>query len=313
MKYFVGVTDGDWFRFLAARSPKEVNFWRPTADRPVAKLEFGAPFLFKLHKPQNVIVGGGFYAGFQALPISLAWNVFGQDNGASSADEVRRRVLKYRRSAVDIPVDPLIGCTVLVEPFFLEEKDWIDAPPDWTDPIVVGKGYETSDPVGRLVWERVAMARYGQQLDNRFTAEPSRAAYDGLVLGKEYLRRARLGQGTFRLLTAKNYNQKCCITGETTLPVLEAAHIKPVTQDGNHTLSNGLLMRADMHILYDRGLIGIDQDYRIRISRQIREQYFNGKVYYSHEGEVMRSIPEDQGLRPAPDLLAWHMEKVFVS
>jgi putative restriction endonuclease len=312
LKYFIGVTDGDWFRFLGARKPAEVNFWRPSADRPVARLEYGAPFLFKLHKPLNAIVGGGFFAGFQPLAVSQAWDAFGESNGAASAEEVRTRVLKYRRSPAETPRDPLIGCTVLVEPFFFEERDWVEAPRDWRDPIVVGKGYDTADPIGREVWERVALARLGQQVDAQVVTDLPRRAYDGPVLGRAYLRKARLGQGAFRLLTAKNYHEKCCITAESTVPVLEAAHIRPVTQEGDHALSNGLLMRADMHILYDRGLIGVDPDYRIRVSGQIREQYLNGRAHYRHDGEPLRSLPEDEWLRPDRDLLAWHMETVFV-
>jgi putative restriction endonuclease len=90
-------------------------------------------------------------------------------------------------------------------------------------------------------------------VDAQVVTDLPRRACDGPVLGRAYLRKARLGQGAFRLLTAKNYHERCCITGESTLPVLEAAHIRPVAQEGDHTLSNGLLMRADMHILYDRG------------------------------------------------------------
>ena len=50
--------------------------------------------------------------------------------------------------------------------------------------------------------------------------------------GKEYLIRPRLGQGAFRVLVTEAYHRRCAFTGERTLPVLNAAHIKPYSQNG---------------------------------------------------------------------------------
>jgi putative restriction endonuclease len=72
MKFYVGVTDGEWFRFLSERKPTEVNFWRPMARTEFRAIELGAPFLFKLHKPEHAIVGGGFFAGYHRMPMSTA-------------------------------------------------------------------------------------------------------------------------------------------------------------------------------------------------------------------------------------------------
>jgi putative restriction endonuclease len=54
-RLFVGVTDNDWFRFLRARHPDEVNFWQPSGSSTFQALEPGQPFLFKLHSPLNFI------------------------------------------------------------------------------------------------------------------------------------------------------------------------------------------------------------------------------------------------------------------
>ena len=51
---------------------------------------------------------------------------------------------------------------------------------------------------------------------------------------------SRLGQGAFRVVVTEAYHRRCAISGEKTLPVLEAAHIKPYTQEGPHEISNGL-------------------------------------------------------------------------
>jgi len=71
VKAYVGVTDGDWYQFLAARPDlDEVNFWRPGGGREFRALSVGEPFFFKTHHPHNRIVGGGFYSGFAALRVT---------------------------------------------------------------------------------------------------------------------------------------------------------------------------------------------------------------------------------------------------
>ena len=132
------------------------------------------------------------------------------------------------------------------------------------------------------------------------------------MYGNQYLHTARLGQGDFRAMIIEQYKRKCCITGENTLPVLEAADIRPVSEDGEHKLGNGLLMRADMHMHFDQGLIGVTPDYRIQVSKQIREQYHNGVVNFSHKDQELLSLPTAPELQPSREFLAWHMDERFV-
>jgi hypothetical protein len=67
--------------------------------------------------------------------------------------------------------------------------------------------------------------------------------------GAPTLVRPRLGQGAFRVIVIEVYDRRCTITGERTLPVLEAAHIKPYVSGGPHPPENGLLLRSDLHTL----------------------------------------------------------------
>jgi putative restriction endonuclease len=97
LKAFVGVTDNDWFAFLAGLpNIDEVNFWQPGGNRTFRKLNPGEPFLFKLHSPYNFIVGGGFFAYSNICPLSLAWDALGEKNGASSLSEMRKLIGKGR-------------------------------------------------------------------------------------------------------------------------------------------------------------------------------------------------------------------------
>jgi putative restriction endonuclease len=90
----------------------------------------------------------------------------------------------------------------------------------------------------------------------------------------------RLGQGAFRVLVTDAYGRRCAISNERTPPFLEAAHIRPYSENGPHQLSNGLLMRSDLHRLFDLRYITVDPDRRCTvISNRIREEFENGRDY----------------------------------
>ena len=90
MRIFVGVTDKNWFTLLSSRSnTDEVNFWRPSPNATFKALDTGELFLFKLHSPDNFLVGGGFFVKFQQLPVNTAWDAFGDANGVGSLAEMR--------------------------------------------------------------------------------------------------------------------------------------------------------------------------------------------------------------------------------
>jgi hypothetical protein len=67
----------------------------------------------------------------------------------------------------------------------------------------------------------------------------------------------RRGQARFRLSLIKAYDGRCAITGCNALDALEAAHIAPYNESINNNIGNGLLLRADLHTLFDLGLIAI--------------------------------------------------------
>lgn len=94
--------------------------------------------------------------------------------------------------------------------------------------------------------------------------------------GSSYEIRARIGQGAFRAIVTDAYKRRCAITGEKTLPVLEAAHIKPYSESGPNLTKNGLLLRSDMHILFDKGYMTVSNNH-LEVSRRIREEYENGR------------------------------------
>ncbi len=106
------------------------------------------------------------------------------------------------------------------------------------------------------------------------------------------------------------YGARCAVSHEHSLPVLEAAHIQAFNQGGPHDVPNGLLLRADIHRLFDRGYVTITPDLRFEVSRRLHEEWENGKVYYGMHGNEV-SVPLAKRDRPSLELLRWHNEHVF--
>lgn len=304
MNLWIGVTDEGWFEYLRARRPDEVNFWQPSGGKQFRALNPGEPFLFKLHSPKNFIVGGGFFVRYSALPCSLAWEAFGDKNGVRDLTQFLARIRKYReRSGAERTApDPIVGCNILAEPFFFPESQWIPAPKDWAPNIVQGKTYDSSAETGALLWEAVQqnLAMLGLWHDE--VQEQERP---------EYLIKGRLGQGAFRILVTDAYHRRCAITGERTLPVLEAAHIKPYGQSGPNLVQNGLLLRSDLHKLFDIGFLTVTPELRVEVSKKIKEEYENGREYYAHHGQELKILPAASLDRPSAEFLRWHNEEVF--
>jgi putative restriction endonuclease len=75
--------------------------------------------------------------------------------------------------------------------------------------------------------------------------------------GKPLLVWPRIGQGVFRIAVTDAYGRACAVTGEHSLPALEAAHIRPYAAEGLHDVANGLLLRSDLHRLFDKGYVTV--------------------------------------------------------
>lgn len=307
MKFYVGVTDKGWFNFLKELKPEEVNFWKPSVGNHLTTLQPGEPFLFKLHHPDNFIVGGGFFVQYSTLPLSMAWEVFKKENGAPDFTSFAARIGKYMGNR---GIDPPISCIVLNEPFFFDMKDWIPAPPDFVKGIQQGKYYDTTESQGRDLWTRVEALIVS---DNRMAAETKGRFVPDIPegYGIPYLTSGRLGQGAFSALLMELYNKRCAITGERTIPVLQAAHIRPFSEYGPSKPQNGLLLRADIHILFDKGYITVTPDLHVEVSGKIKEEYENGRDYYKYSGSTLLNFPKQTSVQPSKEFLEWHNDKVF--
>ena len=300
MRFWVGLTDVDWFRFLASRAPlDEVDFWIPSGRKPVDLV--GAPFLFKLHAPEGgFIVGGGHYAHFTRLPARMAWEAFGYRE-RSAYVRGHGRTASTVSSDFDVDVDA-IGCVAIVEPFFLPPASWVRQPADWPRSVQMGKTYDTTSGSGADLWEQVQLAIASLPSSAMLAVGEPVARY-----GEPILVAPRLGQGTFRTKVIDAYERRCVVTNERTLPVLQAAHIRPYAQSGPHAPENGLLLRSDLHTLFDRGYVTVTPTLQFRVSQRIKAEFENGRDYYALDGRKNR-LPARGNPPPAREFLEWHAE-----
>lgn len=319
MKIYVGVTDGSWYDYLRDHQYDEVNFWKPSG-KTFKAIQEGDLFLFKLKADRGGrIAGGGFFTKYLTMSVDWAWRAFGNENGVNNLAQLSDAIDQYRAGGqgTELDVSPSlaqIGCAILNDVFFFDEDDWFEVPGDpkrWRS-IVSGKTYSTEEADGRWLFDQVEMRLKGIGLDQTTPQVPT---VSGISTGERYaqsLTRHRLGQGAFRALVADAYHNRCAITGERTLPVLQAAHIRPYSQEGPHAVCNGMFLRSDLHTLFDDGYLTVTPDYTVHVSRHLHDDYNNGRIYYAYQGKKLEILPENPANCPSRDYLVWHNDTVYL-
>jgi putative restriction endonuclease len=283
----------------------EVNFWQPSGGRSFRAIAPGEPFFFKLKaRWGHAIAGFGLFARHHRLLDWYAWETFGAANGAPDHAAMRRRIEKYLAKERHDPAGPYeIGCVMVAEPFFFAEDEWVPQPRDWRGQTVQGKTYDLEAGEGRRIWEACLERARAQR--PAFVSEG-----DAPRFGSPQLVRPRLGQGTFRVAVTEAYDQACAVTTDHSLPGLEAAHIRPYADGGAHEVRNGLLLRTDLHRLFDKGYVTVTPEHLLEVSPRLADEWHNGKIYYAYHGGRVH-VPPSAADRPDTELLRWHNEKVY--
>lgn len=317
MNPFIAVTDKGWFDFLAAGSVggrvDEVNFWSPRAQRPMKQMRLGEPVFFRLKAPHNAIAGYGFFAHFGLLELDLAWETFGAKNGAATRARLAQLL---SRDAADLARDPRLArlplaCTILRDASFWPRERWIawGEAQGWSTNIVQGRTEDdparASRLLGELAYDSVAApADLAPQFE---LVDVDEREFESTTSAK------REGQGAFRARLLDAYGRRCAITGEHTEPVLDAAHVQPYLGPRSNHVQNGLLLTKEFHTLFDKGLVTVTPDYRVRVSRALRERWNNGKRYYAYDGQALSTLPREAASHPSREALLWHNERRFIA
>ncbi len=177
-------------------------------------------------------------------------------------------------------------------------------PRDWKPNAVRGLCYDLADGDGRRIWDGYT-ARVAAPA-NWTTEDVVRDRY-----GSPVSVRPGLGQSSFRFAVLEAYDGPCAVTTEHSLPVLDAAHIRPYGRGGEHAVSNGLPLRKDLHRLFDLGYLTVTPDLTVAVSRRLRDEYANGTTYYELSGRRIE-LPQSAEHRPTREALEWHGDEVFL-
>ena len=290
----VAATDPDWYRFLRIRPElTQINFWRPgVAPMNLAK---GTPWLF-LIRGTNQIWGCAFFAAFESMPISVAWDSIGEANGFSDFEPFLAKIAQLR--GVRQNSVRQIGCAFLSNPEY------------FSNPIEYSRLGRMYGPVKSFDARNETGIHLRKEMSARIHRHPEASAVIKGGVGKPVLVVPRLGQATFRIELEKQYEMRCAVTGERTRPVLDAAHIKPFSLVKEHNLSNGLLLRKDIHKLFDDGYVTVTPDRHFLVSKAIRDEFENGRDYYALHGTSVRDTVSLEA-RPAKEYLEWHASERF--
>ncbi len=221
---------------------------------------------------------------------------------------MRARIGRYRRAPIGPGEDPVIGCLFVRDVRFFPADAVADPPPQFARNIVQGKSYDMADPAVAGYFADILQLTLGAAVELDFSQPWHRS---GPVFGDPRLAPYRLGQQSFKAVVLDSYHRRCAISGTHIPPVLQAAHIRPVARGGEHRLDNGLLLRSDVHTLFDRGYLGVDPRHRLLVSPRLRADFSNGDQFYAKAGQVI-DLPERRADRPGREFLEWHLDEVFL-
>lgn len=113
----------------------------------------------------------------------------------------------------------------------------------------------------------------------------------------------RQGQPEFRERLLLAYDGRCAITGCSTAEALQAAHIEPYDGRATNKTSNGLLLRADLHTLFDKGLLWINADYSVSFADEVTDS-----AYRRLAGRAL-TLPKHNVDRPSKAALRDHRQE----
>lgn len=306
-------TDPEWFRFLRQQSSIHgVDFWRPK-PRAFRAIPEGSPFVFKI-RGADVVGGFGLFSQYVELSTLEAWDSFGIANGAAHRDGLRRLIAERRHETIEGTAwSSRIGCIMLWSPVFFEERSLVRRASDWIVQGAQGGGtFSLTEGDGRRVWDECqarAAGRRAQAAD-----VPARVADAPMLEGTPYLRESRPGQRIFRASLLAAYGGACAITNEHSVPVLDAAHIRPYGEDGPDRVTNGLLVRTDLHRLFDDGFVTVTPEFHFEVGGALRDEFDNGRVYYALRDELHGKrirLPARATNWPDRAALDWHSREKY--
>ena len=276
--FIAAITNRDWFDYQKSHGfIDRINFWTPTRWR-YKDLRPGVKMVFKLKGSGDFAGGYGIIQEYKYQSLEETWNEFGRRNGFDNKTSFLEGLCKTK-SGISLKC----GCIVLSDVVFWDKEVKLS---DYnlefkTRGTQTGKTYTCSFPFSNLDIQTETFS---------------------LVQSSEKKKRTqsvtdRDGQGEFHAKISRTYHHKCCISGEEAPELLQAAHIQDyINKESNH-VQNGLLLRIDLHKLFDNGLLYIDDHYVVHISPLVKSE-----DYRKYDGKIL-TLPKQKSDWPSLNAL----------
>ena len=126
--------------------------------------------------------------------------------------------------------------------------------------------------------------------------------------------KARVNQSVFRQMVLSNYSTKCAITGIDLPELLLASHIMPWSKNEEHRLNpeNGICLSALYDKAFDKGIIGINQNYEIILSTSLKKK--KETLFFKNHFAPIENLKISEPLKylPRKDFLEYHLDTIFL-
>ncbi len=122
--------------------------------------------------------------------------------------------------------------------------------------------------------------------------------------------------GVFKKVVPRIYNYTCCISGMrvtagSAVQMIDACHIVPFSESHDDTIGNGISLCPNLHRAFDRGLISIDENYKVIVSSQFRESDESDYSIRKYQSKRIL-LPTEEKYRPSRENLIWHLENRLI-
>ncbi|MDM5197591.1 HNH endonuclease [Fictibacillus enclensis] len=183
---------------------------------------------------------------------------------------------------------------------FIHSKHWKKVAEHFNLKVTKMNGYDYCAPIAKNLDISLMKELYGDYIE--YSNEEFKLVDESNIIKGHFKRKRRIDSPKFRELTIAAYN-KCAITGEKFLGILEACHIQPYINEKSNHIQNSILLRIDIHELFDSGLITIDGNYKVYVSSLLSSEY-----YQSFQGKTIH-LPEDSNHHPSKKALEYNFLK----
>lgn len=299
MALWIKSVQPSWFSFVSARADfDEVNLWNPSHNRSFEGAEVGDIVVFRIEGRKGQIFGYGQFFASAIYWASDAWDIFGERNGVGSLD-LLNTAIRARRGASSTGTPLAIACHDIVHPVYFHNGLRARIPPEVLarlGPGPIEEDGEDGKLLLRFIGETEAQARQFAEVSIVQVPSDRRPVYPG--------------RSGFRLSVTEAYGRTCAITGETVLPAPDAVHIIAREYGGGYGVRNGLLLKRDLHGIYDAGYLSIDDQHRVMISVWLPQAFPNSATYLALNNATLL-LPRNLDHHPDPTALAWHREMRF--